>query len=129
MKMAVTPELLFKSFLAGLALVFTTRGLLLLLFTIVVSVLGILLRARALSHLALILILLVFVLNLHVFAIFPVDSTARNIMSIAGGSASLTNRTLEIFAKSLYNLGILILPLLIYLISISIIGRPASEDR
>ena len=127
--MAVTPELLFRSFLAGLALVFTTRGLLLLLITIVFSVLGILLRARALSHLALILILLIFVLNLHVFAIFPIDSTARNIMSISGGAASLTNRALEILAKSLYNLGILILPLLIYLVSLSLIGKPVSEDQ
>ena len=127
--MAVTPEFLFKSFLAGLALVFTTRGLLLLLITIVLSVLGILLRARALSHLALILILLIFVLNLHVFAIFPIDSTARNIMSISGGAASLTSRALEILAKSLYNLGILILPLLIYLVSLSLIGKPVSEDQ
>ncbi len=126
--MAITPEFLFRSFLAGLAMVLSSRGLLLLLITIILCILGIIIRTRALPHLALILILLVFVLNLHVFIIFPVDSTGQNLISLSSRSGTLTYKALVIIAKSVYNIGILLIPMLIYLVSLAMVGQPAPQD-
>jgi hypothetical protein len=126
--MTITPEFLFQSFLAGLALIFSSRGILLLLITIVLCILGVLIRTRAFPHLALILILLIFVLNLHVFAIFPIDNTGRNLISMSGQTGSMTSKALVILAKAIYNTGILLIPMLIYFVSLALVGQPAPQD-
>jgi len=126
--MAVTPKLLFECFLAGLALILSSRGLILLSITIVLSVLGVVFHTRAFPRLALILILFIFVLNLHVFYIFQADTTAENLNTLYNQAFSITNKALLILAKAVYNLGILLIPLIIYFISQSLIGRPVQRD-
>ena len=127
--MATSLELFYKSFLAGLALVLSTRGLLFILITIVLCVIGIFLRSRGPAHLALVLILLVSVLNLHVFAIFPFDGTARTLVSMSGQSGLLMDKITTLIAKLLYNFGLVLIPLLVYMVSLSLTGQPAPEDR
>jgi hypothetical protein len=127
MEMGITPEFLFRTFLAGLTLSFSQRGLILLLITIVLCVLGIFIRTRAFPHLALILIMLIFVLNLHVFAIYPIDNIAQDLISMSG-RGSISDRALVIFAKAIYNTGILLIPALIYLVSLAMVGQPAPEE-
>lgn len=126
--MAISPEFLFQTFLAGLTVSFSTRGLLLILITFVLCILGILIRTRAFPHLALILILLVFVLNLHVFVIFPLDVSASNLVSMSGRGGPLADQALVVFAKAVYNAGILLVPGLIYLVSLAFIGQAPPQD-
>jgi hypothetical protein len=126
--MAVTPELLFKSLLAGLSLIITTRGLLLLLITIILSILGVFFRTRAFPHLALILMLMIFVLNIHVFTIFPIDTAARNLITVTGRSGTITDMVLGFLARAIYNAGIILIPLLIYLVSLALVGQPVPEE-
>ena len=126
--MIITPEFLFQTFLAGLTLSFSPRGLLVLLITIILCVLGVLIRTRAFPHLALILILLIFVLNLHVFAIYPIDNTAQNLISMSGRVGSISNRALVILAKAIYNSGILLIPTLAYLVSLALVGQPPPQE-
>lgn len=126
--MAVTPEILFKSFLAGLSLIITTRGLLLLLITIILCILGVFFRSRAFPHLALILMMMIFVLNIHVFAIFPIDTAARNLITVTGRSGTFSNMVLGVLARAIYNAGIILIPLLIYLVSLALVGQPVPED-
>jgi hypothetical protein len=126
--MEISLEFLFRTFLAGLAVGFSSRGLLLILITIVLCVLGILIRTRAFPHLAMIVILLIFVLNLHVFYIFPVDSYARDLTSLSGSTGPVSSRALVIFAKAIYNAGLLMIPALIYLVSLALVGQPAPQD-
>jgi hypothetical protein len=126
--MAISPEFLFQTFLAGLTLSFSTRGLLLILITFILCILGILFRTRAFPHIALILILLIFVLHLHVFAIFPLDGTANNLISMSGRGGPITDRALIVFAKAVYNAGILLIPGLIYLVSLGFIGQAPRQD-
>jgi hypothetical protein len=128
MEMGITPEFLFRTFLAGLTLSFSQRGLLLLLITIVLCILGILIRTRAFPHLALILILFIFVLNLHIFAIYPIDNTAQNLISMSGRVGSISNRALVILAKAIYNTGLLMIPTLVYLVSLALVGQPAPQE-
>lgn len=126
--MAISPEFLFQTFLAGLTVSFSTRGLLLILITFILCILGILIRTRAFPHLALILILLIFVLNLHVFAIFPLDGTASNLVSMSGRGRPFADQALVVFAKAVYNAGILLIPGLIYLVSLAFIGQAPPQD-
>jgi hypothetical protein len=126
--MGITPEFLFQTFLAGLTLSFSTRGLLLMLITIVLCVLGILIRTRAFPHLALIMMLLIFVLNLHVFYFFPIDSVVRDLNSLSGGMGTIASKALLVFAKAVYNAGILLIPMLIYLISLALVGQAPPQD-
>jgi len=126
--MTASLDLFYESFLAGLALVLSTQGLIFILITIILCVIGIVLRSRGPSHLALILILLVSVLNLHAFAIFPYDGTARTLISMLGQSGFLMDKVVIILAKLLYNLGLVLIPLIIYMVSLSLVGQPAPED-
>jgi hypothetical protein len=126
--MEISPEFLFQTFLAGLALSFSSRGLLLMLITIILSVLGILIRTRAFPHLALIIILLIFVLNLHVFYFFPIDSVARDLNSLSSSAGTIASKGLVIFAKAVYNAGILLIPMLIYLVSLALVGQAPTQD-
>ena len=126
--MEISPEFLFQTFLAGLALGFSTRGLLLILITIVLCVLGILIRTRAFPHLALIIMLLIFVLNLHVFYFFPIDSVARDLNALSGSAGAIASKALVIFAKAVYNAGILLIPMLIYLVSLALVGQAPPQD-
>jgi hypothetical protein len=91
-------------------------------------VLGIFLRSRAPAQLALILILLVCVLNLHVFAIFPFDETAKSLASMSGQTGHVMERVQIILAKILYNLGLVLIPFIIYMVSLSLTGPAAAED-
>jgi hypothetical protein len=127
-KVEITLEFLFQSFLAGLGLILSSRGMLLLLITIVLGILGIIIRTRGVPHLALILILLIFVLNLHVFKIFPIDSTAQNLISLSNRAGPLSSKVLVIIAKAVYNAGILLIPFLIYMVSLAMVGQPAPQD-
>jgi hypothetical protein len=127
-EMATSLGLFYESFLAGLALVLSTRGLMFILITIVLCVIGVFLRSRGPSHLALILILLISVLNLHVFAIFPYDDAARTLLSMSGQSRVLMDQVVIIFAKILYNFGLVLVPLIIYLVSLSLVGQPSPDD-
>jgi hypothetical protein len=127
--MTTSPEILYQGFLAGLALIVSTRGIMLLLITIVLCLIGIVIRWRGPAQLALILMLLIFFLNLHVLAIYPLDNTARSLMTLTGQSVSLMTKVVGITAKALYNLGLILVPLLIYVVSIQMIGRPKTEEE
>jgi hypothetical protein len=126
--MTASLDLFYESFLAGLALVLTKQGLIFTLITIVLCVFGIFLRSRGPSHLALTAILLVSVLNLHVLAIFPYDEMARTLNSMLGQSIVLVDKVVVILAKLLYNLGLVLVPLIIYMVSLNLVGKPAPED-
>jgi len=127
--MAISLELFYESFLAGLGLILSTRGLLFILITIVLCMIGIFFRSRGPAHLAIVLILLVSVLNLHVFAIFPFDGTARTLVSMSGRPGPLMDKINTLIAKLLYNFGLVLIPLIIYMVSLSLTGQPAPEDR
>lgn len=99
-----------------------------MLITIVLSILGILIRTRAFPHLALIIILLIFVLNLHVFYFFPIDSVARDLNSLSSSAGTIASKGLVIFAKAVYNAGILLIPMLIYLVSLALVGQAPTQD-
>jgi hypothetical protein len=126
--MEISPEFLFQTFLAGLALSFSSRGLLLMLITIVLCILGILIRTRAFPHLALIIILLIFVLNLHVFYFFPIDSVVRDLNSLSNSAGTISSKALVIFAKAVYNAGILLIPALIYMVSLALVGQAPPQE-
>jgi hypothetical protein len=126
--MEISPEFLFQTFLAGLALSFSSRGLLLMLITIVLCILGILIRTRAFPHLALIIILLIFVLNLHVFYFFPTDSVVRDLNSLSNSAGTISSKALLIFAKAVYNAGILLIPALIYMVSLALVGQAPPQE-
>jgi hypothetical protein len=126
--MVASLELFYESFLAGLALVLSTQGLIFILISIVLCVIGIFLRSRVPSQLVFILILLLSVLNLHVFAIFPYDETARALLLMTGQSVVLMDKVVIILAKLFYNFGLVLIPFIIYMVSLSLVGQPAPED-
>ena len=126
--MIASLELFYTSFLAGIALVLSTQGLIFILLTIVLSLIGVFLRSRGPSQLALILILLVVVLNLHVFAIFPYDDTARTLITMSGQSVVLMDKVVIALAKLFYNFGLVFIPFIIYMVSLSLVGKSAPED-
>lgn len=125
--MEASLELFYESFITGFMLILSRQGLLFIMITIVLSVIGALFRSRGPSYLSFAMILLVLILNIHVYPIFPYDETARALISMSGSSGDPMDMVVNILAKTAYNLGLVLIPSVIYLLSGTVVGRPALE--
>lgn len=127
--MNVPLDLFFDSFIAGLSSMIGTRGVIFLGVVIGLCFLGVLIRLRFFPYLALLLILLVFVLNLNVLTIFPPGSSGTALWTFTPYSGGSSLQTLYAFiGKSFFNLGVVIVPFFIFLLSSQFSTRPRTPD-
>lgn len=90
---------------------------------------GIVIRLRFFPYLALLLILLIFILNLHVLIIFQPDWRGNALWSLIRYSGGNSLQLLYAFiAKIFFNAGVVIVPFMIFLLAGQFSAQPRRPD-
>lgn len=127
--MNIPLDLFFYGIISGLSSMLTQRGILFLGVVLGLCFLGVLIRLRFFPYLSLLLILLVFILNIHILTIFPPNSMSGVLWSFFRYSGTDSLQMIYVFVgKTFFNLGVVIVPLFIFLLSNQFSGRPRSSD-
>jgi hypothetical protein len=127
--MNIPLDMFFNSFIAGLSSMIGTRGIIFLAVVLGLCFIGVLIRLRFFPYLALLLILLVFILNLHILMVFPPGQGAAALWTWMQYSGGDSLRALYAFiGKIFFNLGVVIVPFFIFLLSSQFSTRPKSPN-
>lgn len=121
-------DLLVQSLISGFGMIATKVGFVYVLLVVVIGLIGIFLRSRVPAYIALILTVGIFLLNLHIIAIFPLDSISRLLISMTvQGSRPIASRLYAVVGKVLYNFGFLLLPFIINIIAVELVSKPPKK--
>lgn len=121
-------DLLVQSLISGFGMIATKVGFVYVLLVVVIGLIGIFLRSRVPAYIALILTVGIFLLNLHIIAIFPLDSISRLLISMTvQGSRPIASRLYAVVGKVLYNFGFLLLPFIINIVAVELVSKPPKK--
>lgn len=123
-------DLLVQSLISGFGMIATKAGFVYVLLVVVIGLVGIFLRTRIPANIAMILTVGIFLLNLHIIAIFPLDSVSRLLISMTvQASRPISTRLYAVVGKVLYNFGFLLLPFIISIVAIELVSQPPKKPE
>ncbi|NIM94662.1 MAG: hypothetical protein GTO18_13260 [Anaerolineales bacterium] len=127
--MSIPPDVLYQSFFEGLATVLTFKGILFMVLIFFLCALGILFRSRIPLYLSVVISVMVLFLNLHFTVIFPVSGSVRYwITQPSEPYYSPMIGLVGFLGRSLFNLGLILIPLLAALVSLRLTNPPIEEE-
>jgi hypothetical protein len=123
-------DLLVQSLISGFGMLATKAGFVYVLLVVVIGLIGIFLRTRIPANIAMILTVGIFLLNLHIIAIFPLDSISRLLISMTvQASRPISTRLYAVVGKVFYNFGFLLLPFIISIVAIELVSKPSKKPE
>ncbi len=121
-------DLLVQSLISGFALIATPAGFAFVVLVVVIGLIGILIHSRIPALFGEILIVGIFLLNLHIVAIFPLDTMSRLLISMTvRASSPISSKLYGLLGKVLFNFGFLLLPFVLSIVAMELVTRPPKK--
>jgi D-alanyl-lipoteichoic acid acyltransferase DltB (MBOAT superfamily) len=121
-------DLFVQSLIAGFAVIATPAGIVFVGLVVVLGLIGITLHSRVPGYLGAFLTLGVFLLNLHILAIFPLDNVSRALISMTVLSSNpMQTKLYGLVGKVFYNFGFLLMPFVLSIVGMELVVRPPKK--
>lgn len=121
-------DLFVQSLIAGFAVIATPAGIAFVGLIVILGLIGIMLHSRVPGYLGAFLTLGVFLINLHIFAIFPLDNVSRSLISMTVLSSNpMQTKLLGLVGKVFYNFGFLLMPFVLSIVGMELVVRPPKK--
>ena len=121
-------DLFVQSLIAGFAVIATPAGIVFVGLVVVLGLIGIVLHSRVPGYLGALLTLGVFLLHLHVLAIFPLDNVSRSLISMTVLSSNpIQTKLYGLVGKVFYNFGFLLMPFVLSIVGMELVVRPPKK--